>query len=213
MSTHSATVSLVPAPSDHESRPGRASRLPPEERRAAIIAATIPLIRAYGYSVTTRQIADASGVGEGTLFRVFEDKNHLIREAICVALEPTGLVERIAAIDRDRPVRVRLTDAIDLLQQRMKDVFELLAAVQMYRPPGGDTTVRPPSHEPIVRSIEELIEPDRAAFRVEPAEIARMLQVLTFAGSHSGINDDHPMTPEQIVSILLDGVLQPSSRP
>lgn len=204
---------------DDAPRRTRASRMPPEERRAAIIAATIPLVRAHGYAVTTRQIADAAGVAEGTLFRVFEDKEALVQAAICAALEPIGLDETIAAIDRSLPVRVRLLQVAALLQQRLRDVFELLTAAGLTAPPGrgpdghaeNGRPRRPVGEERVIHEIEALIEPDRDAFRFPTAEVARLLRVLTFAGSHQGITGEQPMTPDEIVSVLLDGVLDRSA--
>ncbi len=61
----------------HKSR--RAESLPPDERRAMIIEAMLPLLLEHGEMVTTRQIAEAAGIAEGTIFRVFADKDELDR--------------------------------------------------------------------------------------------------------------------------------------
>ena len=68
----------------------RAAPLSPDARRASIIAATLPLLRMYGREVTTSQIALAAGVAEGTLFRVFPDKETLITAAVASVFDPTA---------------------------------------------------------------------------------------------------------------------------
>jgi hypothetical protein len=52
-----------------------------------------------------------------------------------------------------------------------------------------------------------LIEPDSGSLRVPPQQVARVLRLLTFAGSHPHITDHQLMTPEEIVDVVLDGVL------
>ena len=69
----------------------RASALPPDERRSMIVAATLPLLLEHGEMVTTRQIAEAAGIAEGTIFRVFADKDELIAAVIEAALDPEPL--------------------------------------------------------------------------------------------------------------------------
>ena len=60
----------------------RARPLPPAERRASLIAATRQLILDHGPDVTTRQVAEAAKVAEGTLFRVFPTRRDLIAATI-----------------------------------------------------------------------------------------------------------------------------------
>ena len=59
-------------------------------------------------------------------------------------------------------------------------------------------------------AITRLIEPDRAELRVAPAEAARLLHLLLFSGSHPGITNGKPLTPEEIVEVILDGVRVPA---
>ena len=180
----------------------------PDDRRAALIEATIPLIRRHGAAVTTRQIADAAGVAEGTIFRVFDDKATLIREAVAAVLDPHEVEERLAAVDRTLPLVPRVLAAVEIIQQRLTSVFELLTTMEMTRPPEDDDPRRAhrPAHTRLMQILTDLIEPDRDALRCEPAEVARLLRVLTFTGTHPAINDGHILTAEQIVSLLLDGV-------
>ena len=56
----------------------RATPLAPEDRRTAILAAVIPLLVEKGGDVSTKEIAQAAGIAEGTIFRVFADKATLL---------------------------------------------------------------------------------------------------------------------------------------
>ncbi|HEV7760274.1 MAG TPA: helix-turn-helix domain-containing protein, partial [Acidimicrobiales bacterium] len=72
---------------DEPGRGRRAAAMPPDERRAAIACAALPLLLERGLAVTTRQIAEAAGVAEGTIFGVFPDKASLILAALGTAFD------------------------------------------------------------------------------------------------------------------------------
>jgi AcrR family transcriptional regulator len=204
MSEHSFTLHGV----DNPGR--RAPRMAPEARRAAIIEATLPLVRQHGTAVTTRQIADAAGVAEGTLFRVFPDKESLVRAAVAQAFDPGVSLRELAEIDRALPLRERLTAAVVVLQCRLSEVFGLLDALGWAGPP--DRTRHPtPSgvNDAFRAAIVDLVGPDEAALRVPARELAHVLRLLVFAGTHPLISDARPLDAQQIVAILLDGLLAP----
>lgn len=187
----------------------RAAPLPPEERREAILVATVPLLRELGLIVTTRQIAQAAGVAEGTLFRVFPDKETLVRAAVAHALAPTSLLQDLETVSPTLPLEERLLVITTLLQDRLRSVIELMTAIRMRRPPdeehhGGEPPV--PRHAASLDAIADLLEPDRDALTMAPREVARVLRLITFAGTHAGIADGNPLTPTEIVSLLLNGV-------
>ena len=75
----------------------RARPLPPAERRASLIAATRQLILDHGPDVTTRQVAEAAKVAEGTLFRVFPTRRDLIAATIADPLSSARLADIFAA--------------------------------------------------------------------------------------------------------------------
>src|SRR3978361_1615913 len=122
-----------PPPDAHRSRGGPG--LPAEERKAAIIAATLPLLRTHGGSVTTRQIAEAAGIAEGTIFRVFPDKDALIQAALETAFDPAPVEAALKAIDSQLTLEPRLVAAVEIVQRRFTDVWQLMSAVGMTKPP------------------------------------------------------------------------------
>ena len=67
-------------------RDTRARALPPDARRAAIVEAILPLVQEQGAALSTRQIAEAAGIAEGTIFRAFADKDALF-DAVIVRLK------------------------------------------------------------------------------------------------------------------------------
>src|SRR4051812_33098569 len=107
----------------------RAVALPPEERRAAIVAATLPLLVEHGEAVTTRQIADAAGIAEGTIFRAFPDKDALLQAVVEAALDTGPLDEQIAALDPALAFQPGLTAMVEILQRRAIDVWRVMSSV------------------------------------------------------------------------------------
>src|SRR6476659_603630 len=107
----------------------RASALPPDERRSMIVAATLPLLVEHGDRVTTKQIAEAAGIAEGTIFRAFGDKDEVIAAAIESALDQGPLEAALSAIPAALPFEDGLAAAVVIIQQRVMDIWLLLSSV------------------------------------------------------------------------------------
>ncbi len=192
----------------------RAPPLSPDARRASIIAAALPLLRTHGTAVTTAQIAAAAGIAEGTLFRAFPDKDSLIQAAICSAFDPAPVDRELAAIDPGLGLRQRLIRAVEILTQRVEAIWQLISILGVM-PPGPGALPAAPRTDTTQAALAALFEPARGELRCDPAQAARLLRTMTFAGTHPRISEGNPLSPDEVVSVLLDGIVarRESQRP
>jgi AcrR family transcriptional regulator len=177
----------------------RASALPPDERRSMIVAATLPLLVEHGDRVTTKQIAEAAGIAEGTIFRAFGDKDEVIAAAIESALDPEPLEAALSAIPSDLPFEAGLAAATEIMQQRVLDVWQIMSSVGTRF---HETTKRPMTDS---NALVRLFESQRAQISVEPIVAARLLRALTLSTTHPMLAGD-PKSPAELVHLFLHGV-------
>jgi AcrR family transcriptional regulator len=146
-----------------------------------------------------------SGVAEGTLFRAFPDKDALIQATIQSAFDPAVTEQKLAAIDRTGTLRAQLIAAVEILKERVEQVWQLISAFNLPMPPK-----RPPSDvhtdKGIRDQLEALFVPHAAELRVDPNYAMRVMRSLAFAGTHPRISDNQPFTASEIVTILLEGI-------
>ncbi len=189
----------------------RVAPLAPDERRAALVEATLPLLVEHGTTVSTKQIAQAAGVAEGTIFRVFPDKSSLIVATLLTGINPGSAIQAFADISPAQDLRTRLLTATTILVDRMAGIGRLhMIARELIHEHGAQSPFAVGLHENRLRVINALtivIEPDRARLRVPPATAAQLLQAMIMAGTGHMFGEIEPLSPHDIVTVLLDGLL------
>ncbi|MGW3513759.1 TetR/AcrR family transcriptional regulator [Streptomyces sp. NPDC000994] len=196
------------APKENQTTRRRAPAMSPEQRREMIIQTAIPLIAEYGAAVTTAKIARAAGIGEGTIFRVFADKDELLQACMVEALSPEHAVRELDAIDVSQPLPDRLAEAAEALQAHMSRMGAIAGSLG-HRGGKHPGTVRGAGRDEsttrIRAALAELLEPDKAALRRPPEQIAALFFGLLFTQPRT--EDEPDLTPQELVEVFLHGAL------
>jgi AcrR family transcriptional regulator len=190
-----------------KTKPSRAQPLTPEDRRASILDAAVPLLMEFGSEVTTRQLADAAGVAEGTLFRVFEDKQAIIDAAVARFLDPTPTIAALAAIETDQNLEAKVEQIVEIVRRRFAGVTGILTALGLREPPAALKAKSSPGDKGR-SAAAAILEPHRAELRVEPEEVVHMLRLLCLAAALPPMGAIRPTENREIVDVVLHGVLK-----
>lgn len=209
-------------------RSGRAAPLTPDDRRAQILTAVVPLLRERGLDVSTRELADAAGVAEGTLFRVFPDKPALlaaaVRHGIELATEPGPGRQELLAIDRTLPLEERLARVIEVSNSRMAVIVELMGLMRTIVVRHPQLTGEAPDHSArharlqeghafLVESITDVIGPDLPRLRIPVDRVVDLMQTLVVAGQLPWIGNHPPLAPAEVAAVLVRGILTEPDHP
>jgi len=191
----------------------------PDERRRAIVDAVVPLLLEHGDDVSTRQIAEAAGIAEGTIFRVFPDKPALLRAAAEEVMSPADARAQLAAaLDGVTALRERVLITTRQLEERADRVMRVMMALRrQWLSEAGEQAGRhdhpqgPPAfvleaNEALHRMLTDVFEPHRAELSVEPERAALLLRTLVLGARHPGSRAGDRLTPDDIADALLDGI-------
>jgi AcrR family transcriptional regulator len=184
----------------------RAKPLAPDERRSLIIDAVIPLIREHGRSVSTRQLADAAGIAEGTLFRAFGDKDSVIQAAIERFLDPEPFRNALRGIDPDDSTEAKVHQVLQLLRDRFAGVVGFMTAIGVQGPPQQTPKATDGDWLTLMSTIFR-----EGELAVSPETFGFYARLLAF-GSAVPPFQVKPFSTEELTDIILHGVLPGTAR-
>ncbi len=210
----------------------RAAPLTPDDRRAAVLDAVLPLVAERGADVTTRELAAAAGVAEGTLYRVFPDKPALVAAAALEGLRrasrPAQTRAELAAVDRTLPLERRLERVIELGRARAGEAFRWMAVLRtLHARKAGSAVDDERVHElraqllaqremqraATVEGLSAVLAPDADRLRV-PVDVAVGIIDAVVAGGHAHPDPLLPPPPAAVVAdALVHGLLGAPAAP
>jgi AcrR family transcriptional regulator len=190
----------------------RAEPMAPAERRRAIVDAVIPLLVQRGSAVTTKEMADAAGIAEGTIFKVFPDKASVIEEAIRASIDPEPVLAQLDQIYPEAPLEVQLAEAARILFEQMDRVIGLLTVMRTLPHSGRAHTPGPPqfvarANAVINEALTGIFEPHRDRLRFEPARAAAALRGLVVATGHPAMGFPERLSVNEVIEVLLEGII------
>lgn len=192
----------------------------PDDRRRAIIGAVLPLLRRHGPGLTTKQVAEAAGIAEGTIFRVFPDKRALLMAVAEDTVNPGhGREEMAAGLDGLPDLRSKVVATVTMLVVRMERSMLVMMALHSVLTAEGsqephERRAGPPAF--VVEANQRLLEnlrdllfaPHTDELRVTPEHAAVVLRSLVFGMWHPGMpRSDSSLSPDEVAGVLLDGLL------
>lgn len=192
--------------------PPRAPALPPDQRRAALVQAALPLVVQRGLDVTTKDIATAAGVAEGTIFRVFDSKDELLLATARCAFDTAVLESELGQIRLDTPLDLRLMQIIEVNQRAAQRIMAVLAAFG--RPCDRDRLgnvhdlLDSAGQARATARAVDLLTPDADRLRKPVSAVVAMIGVLTWSSVHP-MSPGHGLSATDLADLVLHGMLNP----
>ncbi|MFO7690371.1 MAG: helix-turn-helix domain-containing protein [Cryobacterium sp.] len=195
---------VIPSPQSLGSnvdKPVRARPLALEDRQAMLIDVVTPLLIEHGQSLTTRQIAEAAGIAEGTIFRAFATKEELVQAVVDRHLDPEPFRRTLRGIDLALPLPERVHTIVGLMRERFTTVFTLMTALGLLG--------KPHPHDPrreFTEILSHALAADLDTLNFSAERCAQIIRMVTLAACMPLIHAGAAFTDEDITDLILYGI-------
>lgn len=190
-----------PVPARDPSR-SRAVRRDAVENREKLLRTAAELMVRRGHNVPLAEIADAAGVGVGTLYRGFSD-----REALLAALQRRGYDLCLSILEQIRIDGHTGADAIEAYLNRCHDASDELVAMPLRGVDPLPDAEAVNAKRRIVEKIQEFLDEGQAGGSVHP-DVAAMDVVVfsTIMATPLPHGPDWPATSRHLISVFVRGL-------
>ena len=193
--------------------------------RARLIEATVSVVREVGYAhASTRAIAEAAGVAEGTIYRHFPDKASLFFAALLESNAPVvAWVTTLPARAGESTVEQNLTDAAVQLVGLRDQILPLelamaadpeLAAQRRQAMAAAGTSLPPGPPAAVASYLDAEQRLGRVRADLDAQEAAGVLLGMLFALGTMPTIGDEGLNPDRVASavrMLIRGIEPPPS--
>ncbi len=178
----------------------RVSYLRADKRREAIIQAVTPLLISRGGDITSMDMSEAAGTSIGAIFRVFQDKDAVIRACLLEIATSNNVEARVAACAAIPDLRDRLVEAGAILHEHIKRVVPVADTLRRSAASDSDPALL---LKRLVQSIETLL---KDAHPPSSARVGLSQAAEVFAGMiYANVAHQHVFqAPGQPVPVLVD---------
>ena len=166
------------------------------------------------YKRQTKQVAEAAGIAEGTIFRVFPTKQALFDAVIADVLDPTRTTRALRALPEHGSLVERITAILALLYSDMDTVEEVFMAVHAmpsddltpHKPPMKNCDGRPTRSDDLRAAMAVALAPWADELSVPLEQAAAWLRSVAMATSHPFLKQGADFPPELAARLLVHGL-------
>lgn len=196
--------------------------MPADQRRASIVEAARQLLVDRGITFTTRQVAEAAGIAEGTVFRHFSTKGDLVRAVVDDVFDPGPLCREIDATPSGLDLTGAVRHALRLMQGRFQTITAVTTSLHpRQRPPQPPHEPSEDPHRGILRwhaavtaSLTALLNRYQDRLRIPVDQAGTLLMSAVLLDMRPSSVPIHRFGDAELADIILNGIaVPPSPRP